>query len=106
MQTPLYEEFFNSSNTNAPIEDASEENITKNVEMTPKSLSSPNQMVTEASVTAVDTLHNMSPGNRNARVSNNAVGISRILRELPRRDAQKEPNSIRFVSRQMHVIFL
>ncbi|KAH7660056.1 Mitogen-activated protein kinase kinase kinase protein [Dioscorea alata] len=89
MQTPLYEEFFNSTNTNAPIEDTSEENITKNVEVTPKNLSSSNQMATE-----VDTLHNMSPGNRNARVSNNAVGISRILRELPRRDAQKEPNSI------------
>ncbi|KAM0942679.1 putative mitogen-activated protein kinase kinase kinase STE-STE11 family [Dioscorea sansibarensis] len=94
LQTPLYEEFFNSLNTNAPIEDTSEANITKNEEVTPKNISAPNQMVTGASVTEVDALHNMGPGNRNAGVSNNSVGISRILREIPRRDAQREPNSI------------
>ncbi|XP_039123521.1 mitogen-activated protein kinase kinase kinase NPK1-like [Dioscorea cayenensis subsp. rotundata] len=94
LQTPLYEEFFNSLNSNEPVGSTSEENCTNNTKLPPKSTKSPSRVTTDASATIENPASIINPGNTIARFTRSRSGICRILKEIPFQEAQKESNCV------------
>ncbi|KAM0936483.1 putative mitogen-activated protein kinase kinase kinase STE-STE11 family [Dioscorea sansibarensis] len=94
LQTPLYEEFFNSLNSNEPVGNTSEENCTNNTKLPPRNIKSPSRVTTDASATIENPASIVSPGNTIARFTRSRSGICRILKEIPLQEAQKESNCV------------
>lgn len=109
LQTPLYEEFFNSLNNtteSCSVRVACEEMVPNNSKLPPKIKLSPNKISGISPL--ADTANKMSPVNCSRRVSTSGMTNNRILREIPSpqlnecggvvQDAQQEQNSPRFVN--------
>nr|XP_043625031.1 mitogen-activated protein kinase kinase kinase NPK1-like [Erigeron canadensis] len=80
MQTPLYEEFYNSLNgAISPAGNANKENSSNNLNLPPKS-KSPNRLFRKRLSSAVDVSYIGSPGNNSRRVSH----ISGVNDQNPR----------------------
>ncbi|CAL9200773.1 unnamed protein product [Musa hybrid cultivar] len=103
LQTPLYEEFFNSlNNNNEPCAGKKcEENTSKILKLPPKSKTSPNNMVSGKTAPVADMTNKPSPGSCSRRVSSSGDESDRVLKEIspqlnewggPLQDAQQEPN--------------
>ncbi|KAJ0988238.1 hypothetical protein J5N97_006594 [Dioscorea zingiberensis] len=92
LQTPLYEEFFNSLNTNAHAGNKCKENGANNSKLPPKITESPRRMTSDASATHENPLYNTSSGNSISRFTWSRSGINRILKEIPFREPQQESN--------------
>ncbi|KAK9288473.1 hypothetical protein L1049_016930 [Liquidambar formosana] len=105
LQTPLYEEFFNTLNAAGPLSaiGASHgENVANILNLPPKSRS-PNRVPSRRLSTAVDAANNASPGSRMKRVSNVGGLSNQTLQEIQSPqlsewkeltlDAQQEPIS-------------
>ncbi|CAI9285286.1 unnamed protein product [Lactuca saligna] len=74
MQTPLYEEFYNSMNTTiTPVGNENKENLSSNLHLPPKSSRSPIRRLRKRLSSAVDI---SSPGNNNN--NNNSGSLSRV----------------------------
>ncbi|XP_022878807.1 mitogen-activated protein kinase kinase kinase NPK1-like isoform X2 [Olea europaea var. sylvestris] len=69
LQTPLYEEFYNSLNVAGPVSPVGEENVSSNNNLPPKSRS-PSRMVSRRFSTALDVENSPSPSSCSRRVSN------------------------------------
>ncbi|KAL2506776.1 Mitogen-activated protein kinase kinase kinase 3 [Abeliophyllum distichum] len=69
LQTPLYEEFYNSLNVAGPLSPVGKENVSSNSNLPPKSRS-PNRMVSRRLSTALDVENSPSPSSCCRRVSN------------------------------------
>ncbi|XP_072982338.1 mitogen-activated protein kinase kinase kinase NPK1-like isoform X1 [Typha latifolia] len=84
LQTPLYEEFYNTLNaTNSQgVNSIYKENATNKSELPPKVKLSPNKVVSGTSTPLAETVTNVSPGNCSRRVSSCGVENNRILREI------------------------
>lgn len=102
MQTPLYEEFYNSMNTTiTPVGNENKENLSNNLHLPPKSSRSPIRRLRKRLSSAVDI---SSPGNNN---NYNSESLSRVggvndqnpheIRS-PQNDSQVEAISPRFVT--------
>ncbi|KAL7598090.1 hypothetical protein Lser_V15G23347 [Lactuca serriola] len=73
MQTPLYEEFYNSMNTTiTPVGNENKENLSNNLHLPPKSSRSPIRRLRKRLSSAVDI---SSPGNN---INNNSESLSRV----------------------------
>ncbi|XP_042482219.1 mitogen-activated protein kinase kinase kinase NPK1-like [Macadamia integrifolia] len=111
LQTPLYEEFYNTLNASGPlgiVGGINDENVINYLKFPPKS-KSPSQVPsgTPSPSPAVDTA---SPGSCSRRVSNIGSHNNQCLREIPSpqldewkgvlRDSQQEPISPSFSERQ------
>ncbi|KAK1310863.1 Mitogen-activated protein kinase kinase kinase NPK1 [Acorus calamus] len=85
LQTPLYEEFYNTLNTSTPsvVENACEEKMTTSAKLPPKSKLSPSRAASGVSVTVLDNVNTGSPGNCSRRISNVNGESTQILREIP-----------------------
>ncbi|KAK1316992.1 Mitogen-activated protein kinase kinase kinase NPK1 [Acorus calamus] len=86
LQTPLYEEFYNTLNSSTPplvAGNAREEKITTTAKLPPKSKLSPSRVTSGVSGTLLDNANTGSPGNCSRRVSNIGGENSQILREIP-----------------------
>ncbi|KAK1297532.1 Mitogen-activated protein kinase kinase kinase NPK1 [Acorus calamus] len=85
LQTPLYEEFYNTLNTSTPfvVENACEEKMTTSAKLPPKSKLSPSRAASGVSVTVLDNANAGSPGNCSRRISNVSGESTQILREIP-----------------------
>ncbi|XP_010928554.1 mitogen-activated protein kinase kinase kinase NPK1 [Elaeis guineensis] len=106
LQTPLYEEFYNTMNATSShgVESTCKETITNISRLPPKGKSSPNKVVSGSSSPCSDTTKNISPGNRSRQVSSTDEENNQILREIPSpqlnewgdplQDVQQEPTSL------------
>lgn len=96
LQTPLYEEFYNSSSVTgppSPVWTVNKENVSDDLKLTPKSRS-PNRVANKRLSTAADLEYSSSPGNSSRCISN--IGdvnfqASKNVKELP--DSQPGPLS-------------
>ncbi|WOK92985.1 mitogen-activated protein kinase kinase kinase NPK1-like [Canna indica] len=95
LQTPLFEEFFNSLNN-----ESCDEKVTKNLKLPPKSKVSPNKIISEKTAPLIDMANRVSPGNCSRRVSIREES-DQVLREISPQlnelegileNAQQEPN--------------
>lgn len=72
LQTPLYEQFYNSLNTTSSmstVDAGNKENVSDNMNLPPKSRS-PNRVLSRRLSAAVEINHTSSPVSRSKRVSN------------------------------------
>ncbi|WOK99821.1 mitogen-activated protein kinase kinase kinase NPK1-like [Canna indica] len=102
LQTPLYEEFFNSlNNKNKPCTGRTfEEKVTKDLKLPPKNKMSPNKVVSGTTALFANMASKASPGNCSRRVSTTGEENGRVLREISPQlnewggfqDARQEPN--------------
>ena len=108
MQTPLYEEFYNSMNAAIlPVVNENKENLLNNPNLLPPKSKSPNRLFRKRLSSAVDVSYISSPGNKSERHSN--IGGANDHNPLECRspqngqlkennlDSQKEAMSPRFV---------
>lgn len=109
LQTPLYEEFYNSLNAAASpsyVDSTGDEASPRYLKLPPKSRSPSRGPIGNTSP-AVDALSTGSPGSNGRRVSNICTTSDRTLKDTPSPprndwkgllvDAQQEPSSPRFV---------
>ncbi|KAF8392436.1 hypothetical protein HHK36_022778 [Tetracentron sinense] len=85
MQTPLYEEFYNTLNAGNPpkvVGNAHNENVTNYLKLPPKSRS-PSRVPSGTPSVAVDAVNTASPGSCSRRVSNIGSVNNEALREIP-----------------------
>ncbi|KAF8388041.1 hypothetical protein HHK36_026707 [Tetracentron sinense] len=85
LQTPLYEEFYNTLNVTGPpsvVRNSHTENVTNYLKLPPKSRS-PSRLANGSPSAAVDNVNISSPGSCSRRVSNIGSVNSHILREIP-----------------------
>ncbi|THF95728.1 hypothetical protein TEA_025321 [Camellia sinensis var. sinensis] len=107
LQTPLYEEFFNSLNASCStsfVETARDESSPNYLKLPPKSRS-PNRVPTVSPSSAVDGVSNASPGSSSRRISNVGSASNQCLLDTPspqlndrrglQADADQEPGSPR-----------
>ncbi|CAA3031481.1 mitogen-activated protein kinase kinase kinase NPK1-like isoform X2 [Olea europaea var. sylvestris] len=93
LQTPLYEEFYNSSSVTgppSPVWTVNKENISDDSNLTPKSRS-PNRVANKRLSTAADLEYNSSPGSSSICVGDVNFKASKNVKELP--DSQPRPLS-------------
>ncbi|XP_059649988.1 mitogen-activated protein kinase kinase kinase NPK1 isoform X2 [Cornus florida] len=94
LQTPLYEEFYNSLNASGPSSadgNENKENFTNNLHLPPKSRS-PKRLPSRRLSAAVDFVYSTSPGSHSKRVSNVGGVNDQIPQEVqsPQRSEWKE----------------
>ncbi|KAJ4955583.1 hypothetical protein NE237_012366 [Protea cynaroides] len=104
LQTPLYEEFYNTLNASGPpgVGSTNDKIVTNYLKLPPKS-KSPSRVPSGTPSPAVDAVNAASPGNCSRRVSNIGSHNNRCLREIPSPklnewkgillDRQQEPTS-------------
>ncbi|KAG6494302.1 hypothetical protein ZIOFF_049326 [Zingiber officinale] len=111
LQTPLYEEFYNSlNNKNGPCpKNKCEENITKIQVLPPKIKMSPNKVANRTAPLPADMANKVSPGNCSRRESRSDEEDDRVLREISPQlneweglfqDAKQESMFLSFSERQ------
>ncbi|GJR43184.1 mitogen-activated protein kinase kinase kinase NPK1 [Tanacetum coccineum] len=87
MQTPLYEEFYNSMNAAiSPVVNENKENLLNNPNLLPPKSKSPNRLFRKRLSSAVDVSYISSPGNKSERHSN--IGGANDQRPLECRSPQ------------------
>lgn len=100
LQTPLYEEFYNSMNgTCSPsyVDSTFEETTPRYLKLPPKSRSPSRGPVGTPSM-AVDAHSTGSPGSNGKRVSNICNASDQTSQDIPLVDGQQEPGSPRCVN--------
>lgn len=109
LQTPLYEEFFNSLNV-AVSRNNQDENAPNYLKLPPKSRS-PSRVVNGTSTTLVDAANTASPGSCSKRVSNTGGVSIQSLRDVPSAehewrdllvDTEQEPDIPRYVKLSLY----
>ncbi|XP_043692647.1 mitogen-activated protein kinase kinase kinase NPK1-like isoform X2 [Telopea speciosissima] len=85
LQTPLYEEFYNTLNASGPpsiVGSTNNENVMNYLKLPPKS-KSPSRVPSGTSSPSVDAVNTASPGSCSRRVSNIGSQNNQCLREIP-----------------------
>lgn len=104
MQTPLYEQFYNSLNgagTPNAVGTENKENLSNNMNLPPKS-KSPNRVPSRRLSSAIEVTYTPSPGAHSKRVSNIGGLNDQIIQEVQSPQhvlgSQQEPSSPRLVN--------
>ncbi|KAL3505884.1 hypothetical protein ACH5RR_031266 [Cinchona calisaya] len=101
LQTPLYEEFYNSMNAASPmspVDNGNKENVSDNFNRPPKS-KSPNRVLSRTLSTAVEITNSCSPGSR-SKCSSNIGGFNYQASEDAQSSQLRELKGLPFYSEQ------